>query len=849
MADDQPGRVSFPTLVMTGGPLDGTEYPLPLTGKPIVLGSSMDADVQILLGNVEAAHAYVTFAGGELVLSDAGSATGTFINGENVESERALCDGDRICLGTPGAKGSAKLLLKLPSAAVAAGEPAPAPSQQPAPLRTPLVPDEGEAPALFEQGEAPALDGSATPLSRPSFPAEAGLELSGAGDTSGALFTSPLPPAPPQSPERSSPPAPSAGVYSAVGAAASTPHGSAPSRAAAPPAPAPAPPPPAPRAAAAPPPPPPPRAPAKAPEYHGDLPSLPATDQLDASGRGEFPALRPSGRKAAGKATGKGRPAARRRGLFGLPSLPVWPAAAALVLVALLGGAAWWMLFRAAPTRSPVSLGPLAGQAPAPGAAGSARGEATGVATALEPDVALPGQRVLLRGQAMAGKLTVLVAGMPATGLESTAGGVHAVIPDVGLPEGVKTALTVQSGSSPVRSFDLFIGRLPLVQGVQPENGPVGQMVTIRGRGFAAERQGNAVSFSGQPALVVSATPTELRAVVPPPPPGDVQPELALVVTAGSRTSSRGTTFQLSRGATSGFRPRFFAAPVVEYPNDDLAFVSTEIGPVLLLAGHGGGPAAAERALSAAAALNAVVDAAPGRQPVFEQRERPEPGVAIAGEPRVLLAPTPEDVAAYSRPWETGKGGGRRVSAAAVARHWTALLQDYLGLFLERQRPIQFVALSPHARVLSEIYAEAGRRSPGERTVPTSLVLPTPASMAAALRLMALLVSTDAPRAAVAVEGRWQGRIEDPDHGGQAFQAQLRSESGRLAGTLTTRAGSIEVRTPLREVGFERGSVRFTADLQGAPCRFKGTLDRNNVSGTVERTGKASRPFAMQFVE
>src|SRR5512135_153711 len=109
---------------MNGGPLDGTEYPLPLSGKPLVLGSSMDADVQILLGNIEAAHAFVTFTGEELVLADAGSATGTFVNGEKVEGERALQDGDRICLGPPGAKGSAKLLLRLPASSSAGTAPA-----------------------------------------------------------------------------------------------------------------------------------------------------------------------------------------------------------------------------------------------------------------------------------------------------------------------------------------------------------------------------------------------------------------------------------------------------------------------------------------------------------------------------------------------------------------------------------------------------------------------------------------------------------------------------------------------------------------------------------------------------
>ena len=36
MAVDEPGDASVPTLVMTGGPLDGTAYPLPQTGTNVV---------------------------------------------------------------------------------------------------------------------------------------------------------------------------------------------------------------------------------------------------------------------------------------------------------------------------------------------------------------------------------------------------------------------------------------------------------------------------------------------------------------------------------------------------------------------------------------------------------------------------------------------------------------------------------------------------------------------------------------------------------------------------------------------------------------------------------------------
>jgi hypothetical protein len=88
--------------------------------------------------------------------------------------------------------------------------------------------------------------------------------------------------------------------------------------------------------------------------------------------------------------------------------------------------------------------------------------------------------------------------------------------------------------------------------------------------------------------------------------------------------------------------------------------------------------------------------------------------------------------------------------------------------------------MSPRGKVLTEIYGEANRRSPGGTSVPSSLVLPTPAGMAAGLRQLALVVSGEAGRAAVAVEGRWDGTIEDPDLGTRRFELQLRTR-GRPA--------------------------------------------------------------------
>ena len=152
-------RVSVPTLVMTGGPLDGTSYPLPLTGGEAIVGSSMDAGVQIMLGNVEPFHARVVLGPAGLAIEDAGSATGTFVNGEKVEGRHALQDGDRVCLGPPGAKGSAKLLVLLPGAA------------------------RGASPALASDAAAPFLDAQ---LAAPSFGEEPALAFSTEGEPAAA---------------------------------------------------------------------------------------------------------------------------------------------------------------------------------------------------------------------------------------------------------------------------------------------------------------------------------------------------------------------------------------------------------------------------------------------------------------------------------------------------------------------------------------------------------------------------------------------------------------------------------------------------------------------------------------
>ena len=79
---------------------------------------------------------------------------------------------------------------------------------------------------------------------------------------------------------------------------------------------------------------------------------------------------------------------------------------------------------------------------------------------------------------------------------------------------------------------------------------------------------------------------------------------------------------------------------------------------------------------SVASALNAAVDRARvGQAAAFEAREQPAIGVALVGAPDLLVRVTPQDAAAY----ETPPGlpvRGAPPTPIALARHWAALLND-----------------------------------------------------------------------------------------------------------------------------------------------------------------------------
>ena len=837
MTESTTPEATHPTLVVNGGPLDGSMFVVLPQARPHQLGSASDCDIQILLGNVEPTHAQLELGARGLQISDAGSATGTYVNGEKIASRYVLSDGDRICLGPPGSKSSAKLLVRIPAA---------------------WAPPDDDA-----EGDDVVVDADADPLVLLK-PDESGLEP--------APEKPPPPPAPPPPP-----PPPPAFV-------------------------APPPPPPPPPLVSDPPPPRPlPEVKRPGPEYSSDPPSI-----LGSSGDSPRPPLVPSpGRDAREAKEKKPTPRVRSRGPFPRVALLI-------VLGALLAAGVYWAatnLFKTPPQaesimppkaepgrtvtitgagfdsdapRNTVRFGDqvgtvtsanptqisvtvpaglaAAGPLDVPVVVENRGGESKPLSlrvyrspqvSGIEPDVAMPGEVITIMGLNLDGKpLTVSISGMLAEVKEQEPGTIKVVVPAAPVPEGRTVPVNVQIGGETGKPAELVIGRLPLVTSVSPGQGGAGQRVAIKGRGFEALARDNVVTFGAQVALVLAASATELTVAAPAPPIGESQLKVGVAVKAAEKTSSSETAFVLTRGSAAIFVPRFYATPVSGDEDGVLAFVSTDLGPVLLLGGRGEAPSTAERAVQVAAALNALVDQSSSKPPSFEFRKDGPPAVGVAGAAAPLLAATAEDAAAYQRPLEGAKarrGGSPRL----VAQHWAALLQDYWSLFVLRQRPLKALELTPRGKVLTDIYAEALRTAGAGNGVPARTVLPPSTSVAKGLRELALLLPTEGQgRAGAALEGLWAGTMAEGSLT-KAIKVRLRYEGARLVGTLSTQAGKAEMNAPLKAVSADKGSVRFSVDIAGGARVFRGTVEAGSLTGTIQKAGdrSASGSFAIKFVE
>jgi hypothetical protein len=817
-------------LVVTGGDLDGTSFIVMESSKDMLLGSSQDCHFQVLLGNVEPVHAKVAWGPKGLLLSDALSATGTFVNGEKIAENHVLSDGDRICLGPPGSKNSCKLVVRIP-----AGLSYPAEEElvlvKPETGLQPFAPKEGPA-ASSATGDGEPGPAAAAPPTAPELP---------------------LPPPPPSPPERA--PAPEETRRAARTETrpeyVTAPPSIAPERAAEtpPPPPRPAPRPAPPRPAARP-------AAKRAPKPRGSrLPlylvlGLAAAAGLFYAGRTLLrrPPLVESAsppRSEPGQTitlSGKGFDSspAGNTVRFGDRAAAVTSASSEKLAVTIppdlpipAGGEVQVVVERAGLKSAPFPFKMYR----APRVAG------------LEPDVAMPGDEILIKGQNLDGKpLTVSIGGMPAEVKEAVPASVRVVVPQLPVAQGKVVTVSVQIGPDSAKPADLTVGYLPLVAEVRPDKGQAGEKAVIKGRGFDADAEDNEVYFGDQPALILAASETELTVIAPPAVSAQAQVTTQVYVKANGAISSSPAMFTHLRPSATVFLPRFYAAAVLAYPQ--FAFVSTDLGPVIVL---GGGEtdveATANRAVAVAASLNALAEGAASSPPTFEVRQQPSTAVAAQGREAPIVEVTAEDAAAYELPFEPG-AKARRPSVRGLATYWAALFQDYFSLFVQKQRPVAVLALSPRGRVLTEIYA-AAQRVPSATGVPQSVVRPLSPSMARSLRDMALLLPAEKEsRVSVAVEGLWAGTMEEASGGAKNIQVRFELKGGRLGGTLTTRSGKVELTTPLREVAFQKNEVRFAAEISGSTRAFTGTVQGGTLAGTIAKgADKAAGRFSLRYVE
>src|SRR4029077_4202480 len=116
----------------------------------------------------------------------------------------------------------------------------------------------------------------------------------------------------------------------------------------------------------------------------------------------------------------------------------------------------------------------------------------------------------------------------------------------------------------------------------------------------------------------------------------------------------------------------------------------------------------------------------------------------------------------YAQPWEPGAKPSKS-TPRQIAGYWAAILQDYVSLFGQGQRPSRTAELSARGKVLVDLYAEAQRRG-GAGGVPASTIANLSPATLKALREMALLLPTGGGTAAgMAVAGKWEGTLEDTE--------------------------------------------------------------------------------------
>ncbi len=879
MAQKPPGS----SLTVLGGPLDGTVYRLAETGE-LLVGSDARCGLRLLLPGVAAVHARLRLGPGQATAEVPAGTSGLFVNDEPVAGSRALRHGDIVWLGPPGGEQSVMLQCRLvapPAAATAsAAAAAPAAPPLPAPSSAPEFDVLEPAPAAAPPpgGDDPFFVVAPT-AAAPAAPVDEFLVLEPAA-----------PAAPPPAPVPSQPPpaAPAAPIWPAVPPLVDGP----PNLAATPfevPEPAgavfdvpepepvvakhpvaPAPPAPVVRPTPAP-------APRSRPAATPDVAPVP---RARPSGAHRVPGPQPASRRGGGGG----------RGLL-LGGL-------VLLLLAVAGGgfAAWsWLAtpqleavqpararagqtvvltgahFSATREANTVRFGRHPGRvlkagsdrlevavpdldlAPGADAPVPVVVEVAGRASrpvqatvyqgprlhGLQPDVALPGETVELRGAGWTAGAVVRFGEREAEVLELRPDAIRVRVPELPGPPGSEAPVTVAMGDAASNPGPFFVGRLPLIVKVEPASAAPGDVVTVTGKGFAAQPGAVLVRVGARPALLLSAAEGSLRLVVPRAEPGATQLHVALSATGQANQADLTVT-----GAPADTVDFHFVAEPLE-GDPTRAVLVTDLGPAFVLS-TAGGQSAANRALEAQKRLNAA--AGPLKAALEADLETRDfasgrPSVALKGQAAALLEVTPEDAAGYDQDWT---GLGARLKPATPGRlavWWTAVARDLVLVLLRNAPPQHAAALAPEGRVLAELQAAA--RKQAHWGVPRQLVGQAKPPLLAGLRLLGLRLPPSVPEPAGSpaaaqasaaekalqsfkLEGEWRGRETVPE-GSRYITLYFQGKTGTFE--LASGPGVGFPLTQLEQP--QKGAVRFSIFVGGGLRTYSGRFDGQKLAGSI----------------
>jgi hypothetical protein len=465
----------------------------------------------------------------------------------------------------------------------------------------------------------------------------------------------------------------------------------------------------------------------------------------------------------------------------------------------------------------------------------------------ISPSVAMPGEEVVLAGAGWGAGAKVTFAGQPAEVVDASPTSLKVKVPALDPTPGKEYPVTVAMGADTSNPAPFLVGRLPLLLSLTPPAAAPGDLVVVAGRGFDIKPGANDVRVGGTRALVVSASGSELKVVLPRVAAGSLPVEVRVAGTANVAT----TTIAVSAGPDP-IDFHFVAEPYEDAPGHDHALLATGLGPAFVLSGTPGKPAAVRafeterRFNEAAGPLKASIDA-----DIRARGLDGNPMLVLLGRDVPLLDVTAEDAAGYDEDWTGLKGRGGPVTPVRLATWWEAVARDLVLLLARSEKPHFAADLAPEGRVFGDLQQLARKSvasgvprqevadAKGLRDAVRIAALRVPAAVKGPVEETAATASTAATEPvagpsvpagpALKLDGRWAGTETDADGGGTKYLTVVFTGA---TGTLTYER-AISVSQPIQNVEQSKATMRFLMQTGGGPRYFQGKWDGQKITGSI----------------